>query len=87
MGSIFFFYDNETFLLLAAPMYFREDNGYQRNSTWSLPFCGKSKLLGKKVLFLQLLIVWCPNWTSRTQKSVTTKPCQDKVGEFFKNAA
>ncbi|KAL6062191.1 hypothetical protein STEG23_034408 [Scotinomys teguina] len=30
--------------------------------------CGKSKSLGKKVLLPQLLTVYCPNGTSRTQK-------------------
>ena len=25
-----------------------------------------------------------PNWTSKTQKIVTTKPCQDKMGQSFK---
>ena len=38
-----------------------------------------------KVPFSQLLTVCCPNETSRTQKSVTAKPCPDKVGQFFKN--
>ena len=46
--------------------------------------CGKSKPLGKKMPLPQLLTVCCPNWTSRTQKKVTAKHCQDKEGQPFR---
>lgn len=36
MGSFLFFYDNESYLHLKAPTYFRKDDGNQRNSAWSL---------------------------------------------------
>ena len=82
----FFFYDNETCLFLAAPIYFRED--YEH---WKAPYevyflCGKSKPLGKKMSLHWLLTVCCPNWTSITQKKVTLKHCQGKEGQPYRTS-
>ena len=42
--------------------------------------CGKSKLLGNKMILSQLLIVCCPNWTP---KKVTVKHCGNKEEQPF----
>ena len=78
-----FLIDHETCLLLAVPIYFREDNGNQRYSTRSLLSLWQNMLLGKKMPLPWLLTICCPYWTSTMQKKVTVKHFQDKGQEQF----
>ena len=42
--------------------------------------CGKISHLGKKLLFLDCLIVCCINWTFRTHRRGTSELCQTEKG-------
>lgn len=70
-------------LLLAAPIYYREDDGDQRNSTWSFTF------------FVVKVSPWARKFSSSTADSIlyksdkqntkeTAELCQDQAGQFFR---
>ena len=45
---------------------------------------GKSKSLGKKMPFSQLLTLYHSNWINSKQNKVTAKHCQDKERQPFR---
>lgn len=55
------FSDNETCLLLKTPMYFRKDDGHQRNYIWSLLSWWQKLSIGQETAFALILTVCCLN--------------------------
>ena len=55
-----------------------------KNLCIELTFNIKASHLGKNLPLLQRLKIFCPNWTNTTEKKVTAKLCQNKMGKFFK---
>lgn len=57
--------------------------GIRETPYWVCFYCGKASCWARNCPHL---VCWqlLSNWTSRTQKKVTAKFCQDKVGQYFK---